>query len=165
MKLTFGEQQPIRLWFEYLKVCLNDKDLSKRVNRNFYKDWHLDLVKTTKFDKWLRTHKHLFTKEFESKISLFNGKRTPNTLLVEIPLDYTVQKIQRNIGKVIKGKIAQKQTNQRFKITAEQSKLWEEKKQARKDNIELQKIRIDAVKEIVVSYYKSKQDNYNIIVK
>ena len=51
------------------------------------------------------------------------------------------------------------------KITAEQSKLWEEKKQARKDNIELQKIRIDAVKEIVVSYYKSKQDNYNIIVK
>lgn len=51
------------------------------------------------------------------------------------------------------------------KITAEQSKLWEEKKQARKDNVELQKIRIDAVKEIVVSYYKSKQDNYNIIVK
>jgi len=34
MKLTFKEQQPIRLWFEYLKVCLNDKDLSKRVNRN-----------------------------------------------------------------------------------------------------------------------------------
>ena len=123
MKLTFGEQQPIRLWFEYLKVCLNDKDLSKKVNRNFYKEWHLYLVKTTKFYKWLITHEHLFTKEFESKISLFNGKRTPNTLLVEIPLDYTVQKIQRNIGKVIKGKIAQKQTNQRFKITAEQRNL------------------------------------------
>jgi hypothetical protein len=102
MKLTFGEQQPIRLWFEYLKVCLNDKDLTKKVNRNFYKEWHLDLVKTTKFDKWLRTHEHLFTKEFESKISLFNGKKTQNTLLVEIPLDYTVQKIQRDIGKVVK---------------------------------------------------------------
>ena len=50
MKLTFKEQQPIRLWFEYLKVCLNDKDLIKRVNRNFYKDWHLDLVKTQKFN-------------------------------------------------------------------------------------------------------------------
>jgi hypothetical protein len=123
MKLTFGEQQPIRLWFEYLKVCLNDKDLTKKVNRNFYKEWHLDLVKTTKFDKWLRTHEHLFTKEFESKISLFNGKKTQNTLLVEIPLDYTVQKIQRDIGKVVKGKIAQKQTNQRFKITAEQKNL------------------------------------------
>lgn len=123
MKLTFGEQQPIRLWFEYLKVCLNDKDLTKKVNRNFYKEWHLDLVKTTKFDKWLRTHEHLFTKEFESKISLFNGKKTQNTLLVEIPLDYTVQKIQRDIGKIVKGKIAQKQTNQRFKITAEQKNL------------------------------------------
>jgi hypothetical protein len=123
MKLTFGEQQPIRLWFEYLKVCLNDKDLSKKVNGNFYKEWHLDLVKTTKFDKWLRTHEHLFTKEFESKISLFSGKKTQNTLLVEIPLDYTVQKIQRDIGKVVKGKIAQKQTNQRFKITAEQKNL------------------------------------------
>jgi hypothetical protein len=65
----------------------------------------------------------LFTKEFESKISLFNGKKTQNTLLVEIPLDYTVQKIQRDIGKVVKGKIAQKQTNQRFKITAEQKNL------------------------------------------
>jgi hypothetical protein len=118
MKLTFKEQQPIRLWFEYLKVCLNDKDLSKRVNRNFYKDWHLDLVKTQKFNKWIRTHQHLFTKAFESKISIFNGKKTPNTLLVEIPLDYTVQKIQRDIGKVVKGKIAQSQTSQRFKITA-----------------------------------------------
>jgi hypothetical protein len=123
MSLTFGEQQPIRLWFEYLKVCLNDKDLSKKVNENFYKDWHLDLVKTAKFDKWLRTHEHLFKKKFESKISLFNGKKTPNTILVEIPVDYTVQKIQRDIGKVVKGKIAQKQTNQRFKITAEQKNL------------------------------------------
>jgi hypothetical protein len=123
MKLTFKEQQPIRLWFEYLKVCLNDKDLSKRVNRNFYKDWQLDLVKKQKFNKWIRTHQHLFTKAFESKISLFNGKKTPNTLLVEIPLDYTVQKIQRDIGKVIKGRIAQKQTNQQFQITSNQKNL------------------------------------------
>ena len=123
MKLTFGEQQPIRLWFEYLKVCLNDKDLSKKVNRSFYKDWQLDLVKIQNFNKWIRTHEYLFTKKFESKINLFNGKTTPNTLLVEIPLDYTVQKIQRDIGKVVKGRIAQKQTNQQFQITSNQKNL------------------------------------------
>jgi hypothetical protein len=51
------------------------------------------------------------------------------------------------------------------KITAEQNRAWTEKQQSRKDEVELKKMRIDAIKEIVVSYYKSKQANYNIIVK
>lgn len=51
------------------------------------------------------------------------------------------------------------------KITAEQNREWQAKQEARKDNVELQKMRIEAVKDIVVSYYKSKQANYNIIVK
>jgi hypothetical protein len=51
------------------------------------------------------------------------------------------------------------------KITAEQNRAWTEKQQSRKDEVELKKMRIDAVKEIVVSYYKSKQANYNIIIK
>ncbi len=51
------------------------------------------------------------------------------------------------------------------KITAEQNREWQAKQEARRDNVELQKLRIEAVKDIVVSYYKSKQANYNIIVK
>ncbi|MFM6956107.1 MAG: hypothetical protein ACKOX1_06095 [Ignavibacteria bacterium] len=51
------------------------------------------------------------------------------------------------------------------KITAEQNREWQAKQEARRDNVELQKMRIEAVKDIVVSYYKSKQANYNIIVK
>lgn len=51
------------------------------------------------------------------------------------------------------------------KITAEQNREWQAKQEARRDNVELQKMRIEAVKDIVVSYYKSKQTNYNIIVK
>ena len=51
------------------------------------------------------------------------------------------------------------------KITAAQNREWQDKKQVRKDDFELKKMRIDAIKEIVVSYYKSKQDNYNIIIK
>ncbi len=167
MKLKFGEQQPIRLWYEYLKVSLNDKDLSKRVNRNFYKDWHLELVKTQTFNKWIRTHEHLFTKAFESKISLFNGKRTPNTLLVEIPLDYTVQKIQRDIGKVIKGKIAQKQTNQQFQITSNQKNLkiapfdyfryaWQIKRRWQLRNV---KVKLDTIWHLVDFIIKKRQKN------
>ena len=30
----------------------NDKDFKNKVNKNFYKDWHLNLVKTQKFDTW-----------------------------------------------------------------------------------------------------------------
>ena len=109
--------------------------------------------KRAKFDKWLRTHEHLFTKEFESKISLFSGKKTQNTLLVEIPLDYTVQKIQRDIGKVVKGKIAQKQTNQQFQITSNQKNLkiapfdyfryaWQIKKRWQLRNV---KVKLDTI--------------------
>lgn len=121
MKLSNKQQQPIRLWFEYLKVCLKDEELSKKVNRKFYKDWHLNLVKTLKFNKWIKTHHHLFTIKQESVIKLYEGKRTPNTILVEIPVDYTVQKIQRYIGQAVKGKIAKPQSNQRFQITSKQN--------------------------------------------
>ena len=37
-------------------------------------------------------------------------------LLVEIPISFNVQRIQRDIGKAVKGKVAKAQTNQRFKI-------------------------------------------------
>jgi len=149
MNLTNKQQQPIRLWFEYLKVCLNDESLNKKVDRKFYKDWHLNEIKKNKFNRWIKTHYHLFTNQIESKIKLYEGKRTPNTILVEIPVDYTVQKIQRYIGQAVKGKIAKPQTNRRFQITAKQNLkiapfdyfryAWQikRKKQVRKQKIKL----------------------------
>lgn len=149
MNLTNKQQQPIRLWFEYLKVCLNDESLSKKVDRKFYKDWHLNEIKKSKFNRWIKTHHHLFTNQIENKIKLYEGKRTPNTILVEIPVDYTVQKIQRYIGQAVKGKIAKPQTNRRFQITAKQNLkiapfdyfryAWQikRKKQVRKQKIKL----------------------------
>ena len=149
MNLTNKQQQPIRLWFEYLKVCLNDESLSKKVDRKFYKDWHLNEIKKNKFNRWIKTHHHLFTNQIENKIKLYEGKRTPNTILVEIPVDYTVQKIQRYIGQAVKGKIAKPQTNRRFQITAKQNLkiapfdyfryAWQikRKKQVRKQKIKL----------------------------
>ena len=116
MKLSNKEIQPYRIWFEYLQTALNDKNFSKKVNKNYYKDWHLNLVKKQKFNQWIKSHEHLFTQSDRSEIKLFEGKRTPNTLLVEIPVSFNVQKIQKEIGKAVKGKVAKAQTNQRFKI-------------------------------------------------
>ena len=111
-------KQPYRLWFQYLQECLNDKDYSKKVNRDFYKPWHLNKVKTQKFDTWFKEHSHLF-EEYESEIKLYNGKRTPNTLLVEIPTNYNVHKIQKQIGSVLKGKL--NKSNAKYSITANRS--------------------------------------------
>ena len=116
MKLSFKEVQPYRIWYEYLQTALNDKSFSNKVNKNFYKDWHLNLVKKQKFNQWIKSHEHLFTQSDNSEIKLFEGKRTPNTLLVEIPVSFNVQRIQRDIGKAVKGKVAKAQTHQRFKI-------------------------------------------------
>ena len=116
MKLSNKEIQPYRIWYEYLQTALNDKSFSNKVNKNFYKDWHLNLVKKQKFNQWIKSHEHLFTQSDNSEIKLFEGKRTPNTLLVEIPVSFNVQRIQKEIGKAVKGKVAKTQTNQRFKI-------------------------------------------------
>ena len=116
MKLSFKEVQPYRIWYEYLQTALNDKSFSNKVDKKYYKDWHLNLVKKQKFNQWIKSHEHLFTQSDNSEIKLFEGKRTPNTLLVEIPVSFNVQRIQRDIGKAVKGKVAKAQTHQRFKI-------------------------------------------------
>jgi len=116
MKLSNKEIQPYRIWYEYLQTALNNKSFSNKVNKNYYKDWHLNLVKKQKFNQWIKSHEHLFTQSDNSEIKLFEGKRTPNTILVEIPVSFNVQRIQRDIGKAVKGKVAKAQTHQRFKI-------------------------------------------------
>ena len=116
MKLSNKEIQPYRIWYEYLQTALNNKSFSNKVNKNYYKDWHLNLVKKQKFNQWIKSHEHLFTQSDKSEIKLFEGKRTPNTLLVEIPVSFNVQRIQREVGKAVKGRVAKTQSNIRFKI-------------------------------------------------
>jgi hypothetical protein len=114
VKLTFKQLQPYRIWYEYLCVCLKHKELRKKIDRKFYKSWDLNQLKSGKFDKWFKTHSHLFV-EKKKEITLFNGKKTPNTLLVEIPTNLTVEEIMKDIGKTVKGKVAQKHS--RFATT------------------------------------------------
>ena len=57
---SHGKKQPYRVWFNFLKTCLEDKELSKKIDKNFYKSWDLNLVKELKFDQWYKTHWKLF---------------------------------------------------------------------------------------------------------
>jgi len=115
MKLSFGERQPYRIWFDYLKTCLNDESLSKKVDRKFYKDWHLTSVKTQKFDTWYKTHEHLFT-DTSTTMKISSGTKSSNSILLEVPLNYSITKVQREVGKVLENKLNKRLS--KFTITS-----------------------------------------------
>jgi hypothetical protein len=122
MRLNQRTIQPYRIWYQYLQEALNDKDFSNKIDKKFYKDWNLILVKKQTFNHWYKNHKHLFeTQDIQMKL-YDNDKQTPNTLLVEIPVNYTVVRIRKEIGTVLKNKIA-KQPNRRFKIQSNRKHL------------------------------------------
>ena len=107
-------KQEYRLWYQYLQTCLNDKVLSKKVDREFYRSWNLSSVKNDKFDTWFKTHSHLF-QDYDSQIKIYDGKKKTDTVIVEIPTNYSVRKVNEEIGKVLKGKL--NQSNAKFSIT------------------------------------------------
>ena len=111
-------KQPYRLWFQYLQTCLNNEQFRKKINTKFYKSWNLNNVKKQRFDEWFKSHSHLF-EDYERHIKLYSGKKTPNTILVEIPTNYNVHKIQREIGSIVSEKI--NQSNAKFSITSNRS--------------------------------------------
>ena len=105
--MKFKELQPYRVWYQYLQTCLNDKVLSKKVDKEYYKNWNLNLVKTTKFDKWFKTHQHLFVSKDKAKI--VNKKTNDESILLEIPQFYPISKIQKELPQILKGKIVETQ--------------------------------------------------------
>ena len=115
MKLSFGERQPYRIWFDYLKICLNDESLSEKVDRKFYKDWNLTSVKTQKFDTWYKTHEHLFT-DTSTTMRISSGTKSSNSILLEIPVNYSITKVQREVGKVLENKLNKRLS--KFTITS-----------------------------------------------
>ena len=114
MKLSFGERQPFRIWFDYLKTCLNN-ELDRKIDRKFYKDWHLTSVKTQKFDTWYKTHEHLFT-DTSTTMKISSGTKSSNSILLEIPVNYSITKVQREAGKVLGNKLNKRLS--KFTITS-----------------------------------------------
>ena len=96
-------KQNIRLWFDYLKVALNTKEISIRklsktpikvvVNRDYYRAWHLPQVREISFDTWWKTHKHLFAHKEYLRPRVSN----------ELSLNDAMKEVKRQlIGKVDK---------------------------------------------------------------
>ena len=50
-------KQNIRVWFDYLKVAIEEKH---EINKEYYRAWHLPQVRKLKFDQWWAEHKQLF---------------------------------------------------------------------------------------------------------
>jgi hypothetical protein len=101
--MNFKEVQPYRVWYQYLQTCLNDKVLTKKIDKEYYKNWNLNLVKTTKFDKWFKSHQHLFVSKGKARVV---SKKTNNeSILIEIPQFYPISKIQKELPQILKGKI------------------------------------------------------------
>ena len=101
--MKFGELQPYRVWFDYLKTCLLDKELSKKIDKEYYKSWNLIEIKNSKFDKWFKTHSSLFTSK--GNIKIVNKISNPQAITLEIPTNFKIKEIQREIPKILKNKV------------------------------------------------------------
>jgi len=111
--MKFGELQPYRVWFDYLKTCLLDEELSKKIDREHYKSWNISEIKKSKFDKWFKTHSSLFTSK--GTIKIVTKITNPQAITLEIPTSYKIKEIQREIPKILKDKV--NKSTSRFVLT------------------------------------------------
>jgi len=101
--IKFGELQPYRVWFDYLKTCLLDKELSKKIDKEYYKTWNLSEIKNSTFNKWFKTHSGLFTSK--GTIKIVSKVSNPQAITIEIPTNFKIKEIQREIPKLLKDKV------------------------------------------------------------
>jgi len=117
--IKFGELQPYRVWFDYLKTCLLDKELSKKIDKEYYKTWNLSEIKKSKFDKWFKTHSSLFTSK--GNIKIVNKISNPQAITLEIPTNFKIKEIQREIPKILKNKV--NKPTSRFVLTHQRKNI------------------------------------------
>ena len=111
--MKFGELQPYRVWFDYLKTCLLDEKLNKKIDKEYYKSWNLSEIKNSKFDKWFKTHSSLFTSK--GTIKIVSKVSNPQAITIEIPTNFKIKEIQREIPKLLKDKV--NKSTSRFVLT------------------------------------------------
>ena len=111
--MEFGELQPYRVWFDYLKTCLLDEKLNKKIDKVYYKSWNLSEVKNSTFNKWFKTHSGLFTSK--GTIKIVSKVSNPQAITIEIPTNFKIKEIQREIPKLLKDKV--NKSTSRFVLT------------------------------------------------
>ena len=111
--MEFGELQPYRVWFDYLKTCLLDEKLNKKIDKEYYKSWNLNEIKNSTFNKWFKTHSGLFTSK--GAIKIVSKVSNPQAITIEIPTNFKIKEIQREIPKLLKNKV--NKSTSRFVLT------------------------------------------------
>ena len=101
--MEFGELQPYRVWFDYLKTCLLDEKLNKKIDKEYYKSWNLSEIKNSTFNKWFKTHSGLFTSK--GTIKIVSKVSNSQAITIEIPTNFKIKEIQREIPKLLKDKV------------------------------------------------------------
>ena len=101
--MEFGELQPYRVWFDYLKTCLLDEKLNKKIDKEYYKSWNLSEIKNSTFNKWFKTHSNLFTSK--GVIKIVSKVSNPQAITLEIPTNFKIKEIQREIPRILKDKV------------------------------------------------------------
>ena len=85
-----ANKQYIRVWFDYLKVAIQQK---MKIDRSFYRKWHLDIIKETKFNDWWKEHEYLFT------IKKYHTIRIDTSLSMKDALRQAKEKLEGNVDK------------------------------------------------------------------
>ena len=104
----------VRMWFQYLKLCLEveEKKLTIKpneplfkVDRNYYKKWHLDEVIKSSFDDWFLSHKYLFTLK---PIELIEDiEEIPkDSFLLSIPKSATMSAAKKELERLLIDRLA-----------------------------------------------------------
>ena len=117
--MEFGELQPYRVWFDYLKTCLLDEKLKKKVDKEYYKSWNLSEIKNSTFNKWFKTHSVLFTSK--GTIKIVSKVLNPQAITIEIPTNFKIKEIQREIPKLLKDKV--NKSTSRFILTHQRKNI------------------------------------------
>ena len=117
--MYFGELQPYRGWFDYLKTCLLDEKLNKKIDKEYYKSWNLSEIKNSTFNKWFKTHSGLFTSK--GTIKIVSKVSNPRAITIEIPTNFKIKEIQREIPKLLKDKV--NKSTSRFILTHQRKNI------------------------------------------
>jgi len=101
-----------RMWYTFLKLALeleqkkipvNNKLL--KVNKTAYKQWNLNTILTTSFDKWWLEHRHLFVLEQVQIVKEIDDKK--DYLYLKIPTNRNEQELFRELKEQLKGKLSE----------------------------------------------------------
>ena len=108
--------QIIRLWFNYLKVCLQYPEMFN-VDKEIYKSWHLSSVKKDRYDVWIKSHKHLFG-EISDKVQVVSKSEVSKKHInLKVPVHMKIEDAMTQIQDLLESRIDAEFniTNERFR--------------------------------------------------